>query len=169
MFPIPVPCFFLDKCGLDVNSKSKSSSKSQESAKLGALCAHEPMYLTCLHDLEPTCLVCLRTKVSCVLTCSYANVHCVLCIQTCLACFACSCGNVPCVLCVATCSRTIKIIFQLHVFLTFLWLFFVFFLWNKTVVHSSISLTRWKFLTGAMINFVLKKVWFLFVRNFESF
>ena len=110
-----------------------------------ALCVY---VLTCQRVLPAYVLTCSRANVPCVLTCSRSHVPYVL---------TCSNANVPCMLCVPTCSHVIttteqltKISFQQHVFLTFLWLFFAFFQWNKTVVHSCISLTSQKPLTGAM-------------------
>ena len=98
-----------------------------KSAKLRALCAPVPTCLACLRAPVPTCLVCLRL-------------------------------HLPCVLCVPTCSSVIAINTKnkssITCFSYILWLFFVFFLWNKTVVDFCISLTRRKPLTGTMTNFV---------------
>ena len=97
-----------------------------------ALYAH---MLTCQRALRAHVLTCQRAKVPCVLTCSRANV-----------------------LCVPTCSRTMstndKVKFSITCFPYILWLFFVFFPWNKTFVHFCVSLTSQKPLTGAMTNFV---------------
>ena len=107
---------------------------------LACLCAHVSMCFTCFRAYVVTCFACLCAH---VITCS---------------CLACSRVNVTRVLCVPTCSRAIttndKYKFSITCFLTFLWLFFVFFLWNETVVYSCISLTSQKPLTGAMTNFV---------------
>ena len=84
--------------------------------------------------LVPTCLAWLRAQVSTCSACLRAHV------PTCLACLH---ANVPCVFFVPTCLRA-------HIFvivLSFFWL------WNKTVIHSYIALTRRKPLTGAMTDF----------------
>ena len=111
--------------------------------------AHVQTCRACLRAHVPTFLVCLSALVSACLACLRAHVP---------TCFACSRGNVPCMLCVPTCSRAIttndKNKFSITCFPYILWLFFAFFLWNKTVVNSCISLTSQKSLTCAMTNFV---------------
>ena len=127
------------------------------------------------------CLTCSHANMPCVLTCSSAKVHCVLmCLRanvqhalhahvpTCLACLRAH-VPLPCVLCVSTCSRVIttndKGKSSITCFPYILRLFFIFFLWNKTVAHSCVSLTSQKSLTGAVTNFVqwngLSFVWTL--------
>ena len=123
--------------------------------------------LTCQHVLRvymlschptlrahvPTCLACLRAQVSTFSACLRAHV------PTCLAslrarvptCFACLRAYV------FTCQRTFRA-FRSYVptcsradifviVLSFFWL------WNKTVIHSYIALTRRKPLMGAMTDF----------------
>ena len=116
---------------------------------LGCLCAHMPTCLACSCAHVPTCLVCLRANVSCVSICwrDYVLMPCV------------SRVNMSCV---PTCSRAIttndKYKFSTTCFpcfsIVFLWLFFAYFLWNKTAVHSCISPSSQKPLTGAITNFV---------------
>ena len=99
-----------------------------ESAKLRALRVH-----------VPTCLACLRAHVPCVLKC-----------QRVLRAF---CAYVP------MCSRAIttnnkkkfSIICFLYIFVIVLSFFS---LWNKTVIHCCIALTRRKPVTSAMTDFV---------------
>ena len=132
--------------------------------------AYVPMRLTCLRAHVPTCFVCSSANVSACLTCSRVNMLCVL---------TYSCVNV---LCMPKCLRAItsnnKNKFSMTVLLRFLVLFVsFFFLRNKTVyqkyiqqagmslkniyfensvLHSGISLTRRKSLTGAITKLVHK-------------
>ena len=119
-----------------------------ESAKLRAVGAHVTTCLACLRVHVLTCLACLRAHVTMCFTYTRANVSCVS---------TCSRTNMPCVFCVPTCSGAIttndKDKFSITCFPYILWLFFVFFLWNKTVLDSCISLSSQKSLTGAMTNF----------------
>ena len=125
-----------------------------------ALRVHMPTCLACSRAQVPTCIACSRAHVPTCLACSRVNVSCV---STCLR------TNLPCVLCVSTCSRVIttndKGKSSITCFPYILRLFFIFFLWNKTVAHSCISLTSQKSLTGAVTNFVqwngLSFVWTL--------
>ena len=138
-------------------------AKRAESAKLRALRAHMSTCLacfTCSHANVPWVLMCSHANVPCVLMCSRANVSCVsICWRDYVL--------MPCVSrvnmsCVPTCSRAIttndKYKFSTTCFpcfsIVFLWLFFAYFLWNKTAVHSCISPSSQKPLTGAITNFV---------------
>ena len=114
---------------------------------------HMPTCLACSRAQVPTCIACSRAHVPTCLACSHANVSCVS---------TCSRTNLPCVLCVSTCSHVIttndKGKSSITCFPYILRLFFIFFLWNKTVAHSCISLTSQKSLMGAfylIINFSL--------------
>ena len=128
---------------------------------LACSCAHVPcmlMHLACLGVHVPMCLACSRAHVPCILFSAHLT-----------TCLACSCANVSCM---PMCSRSItmnnKDKFSIIRFPYILWLFFDFFLWNKIVVYSWISLISQKSLTGAMTNFVQ---WnrFLFEHNFKLF
>ena len=135
-------------------------SRANMSCMLTCSCANVSCMLTCSRAYVPCVLQCSRVSVPCVLTCSRANVSCVL---------TCSRANVLCVLTrqrilyalrtyVLTCYNykwpNDKDKFSITCFPYILWLFFAFFLWNKTVVNSCISLTSQKSLTCAMTNFV---------------
>ena len=105
-------------------------------------------------------LTCSRTNVPCMLTCSRANVPYVLTYSRANVpkCLACSRAHVPtcfaCLLALRTMSTNDKVKFSITCCPYILWLFFVFFPWNKTFVHFCVSLTSQKPLTGAMTNFV---------------
>ena len=125
--------------------------------------------LTCPRANVLFVLTCSRENVPCVLMCSRANVSCVLTLtrETCLACLR---AHVPtclvCFSCLHTYLRTyvptylraitankknkFSIICFTYIFVIVLSSFFV---WNKTVTHSCIALTRRKPLTGAMTGF----------------
>ena len=122
-----------------------------------------PYVLTCLACLradEPTCLACLPAHVPTYLVCLCAHV---------LTCFACSRAHMP------TCLASLHAhALRAHVLTYLAWfaclralttnnkdkfsiiylIIFCFFLWNKIVAHSCISLTSQKPLTGVMTNFV---------------
>ena len=121
------------------------------------------MCLACLHAHEPTCLACLPAHVQTYLVCLHAHVP---------TCFACSCAHMP--TCLASLHAHALRALRAHV-LTYLacfaclgvlttnnkdkfsiirFIIFCFFLWNKIVAHSCISLTSQKPLTGVMTNFV---------------
>ena len=137
-----------------------------ESAKLRTLRAHVPACLACLRAHVPTCLACLRAHVPTCFACLPDHV------STCLACLrahvstylACLRAHVPTWLarlvahvstysCAITTNNKNKfsVICFPNIFVIVLSFFF---LWNKTVVHSCIALTRRKPLTGAMTNFL---------------
>ena len=127
-----------------------------------------PYVFTCQHALRAHVLKCQRALRAHVLTCQRAT--CLACSRANVSCVStCSRTNLPCVLCVSTCSRVIttndKGKSSITCFPYILRLFFIFFLWNKTVAHSCISLTSQKSLTGAVTNFVqwngLSFVWTL--------
>ena len=106
--------------------------------------AYVPFVLTCSRNIVPCVLTCSRVYVPCVLPCS--RPMCLACLRdymiTC-SCLACLRVNVSCVLCVPTWSRAITTNDKYRFSITcFPYIFvIVFFLWNKTVVHSCISLT----------------------------
>ena len=97
---------------------------------LPCFCAHAPMCLVCLGAHVSMCLACLHAH---YLACLHAHVQ---------ACPRAKTSNnknkfsITCLPCICV------------IVLSF------FFLWNKTVVHSCIALTRWRPLRGAMTNFV---------------
>ena len=112
----------------------------QEPAKLRALRAPVPTCLTWLRAHVPTCLACLCAHVPTWLACLRAHV------PTCQRALRALRGYV------LTCYNYRQ---QKYVFNNMFSLHFCHCsLWNKTVVHSCISLTRRKPLTGAMINIV---------------
>ena len=127
-----------------------------------------PYVFTCQHALRAHVLKCQSALRAHVLTCQRAT--CLACSRANVSCVStCSRTNLPCVLCVSTCSRVIttndKGKSSITCFPYILRLFFIFFLWNKTVAHSCVSLTSQKSLTGAVTNFVqwngLSFVWTL--------
>ena len=126
------------------NSSFLAYYKDYKNILLFALCFDESAKLRALRARVPTCLVCLRAYVPCVLPCS--RPMCLACLRdymiTC-SCLACLRVNVSCVLCVPTWSRAITTNDKYRFSITcFPYIFvIVFFLWNKTVVHSCISLT----------------------------
>ena len=111
---------------------------------LACLRAHVPTWLACLRAHVPCVLTCSRVEVPCVLTYSSANVSCLL---------TYSCVNVSCV---PKCSRAItsndKNKFSICYTTTRNVSRNIYF--ENSIVHSGISLTRRKPLTGAMTNFV---------------
>ena len=98
--------------------------------------------------LSLACLTCPRANVFCVFMCSCASV------PTCLACLYASRANVSCVLTCpsinAPCVFFVPTCLRAHIFVIVLSFFC---LWNKTVIHSYIALTRRKPLMGAMTDF----------------
>ena len=119
---------------------------------LVCLCAHMPMCLACLHAHMPTCFACLRAHVPMCLVCLGAHV------SMCLACLhahylACLHAHVQACPRAKTSNNKNKFSITCLPCICVIVLSF-FFLWNKTVVHSCIALTRWRPLRGAMTNFV---------------
>ena len=125
----------------------------------------------------PTChvlfmLTCSRVKVPCVFMCSHANVSCMLTCQRALRAYVLTCQHA--FLCfrayVPTCSGAITINNKNKLsIICFLYIFVIdlsfLFLLNKNVIHSCIALIRRNPLTGAVTDFVKKKVvWFFFER-----
>ena len=106
--------------------------ENNEFAKLRALRTYVPTCLLCLPAQHanvlcvPTCLVCLHAHMPTCLACSHTNMSCML---------TCSCVTVPCM---PIGSRAIIINNKNKLLVLCL------FLWNKTVVHFCISLTRQK-------------------------
>ena len=113
-----------------------------------------PCVLTCSYASVSCVITCSRVSVPCMLMCSHGNVSCVLTYSSANAfgMLMCSRVEMPCVLFSPTCLRAITTNNKNKFSVT--WFPYIFGAWNKTVVHSSIFLTRRKPLTGAMTNVV---------------